>query len=175
MVWHIVRARGGEDQKAEKSLRNNRYIVYRPIMPRQYLRRNRVIPGDCSMFPGYLFVDDSFGQGWEWLRNSPGVLYFGDGPLLKVDGRLASIEDDDPELQYVRQLERSLWTVKTITAHGDSFKVGDRVQIKKGPWIEFFGNIETLDGPNRVGVLIEFLKRRVRVTTSARHLISAQA
>jgi transcription antitermination factor NusG len=76
----------------------------------------------------------------------------------------------------VRELEEELWNIKANSDVTNAcFKIGDQVQIKKGPWIEFCAEIETLDSDARIGVLIDLLGQRVRTFVSSSHIISAEA
>jgi len=181
--WHIARTQPGQDFIAKKALKIRGYTVYQPTMPRQYTdRRRRIKDSECSMFGGYLFVlppnhprRTDIGQ-WEALRTAPGMIY-GDRALLRLNGSAATIAHNDPAhvgIVQIRELEESLWHIsRNDAAEQPHFKVGDHVQIKKGPWIEFTGIIETLDNNARVGVLIELLGGRVRAFMSSAHLIQA--
>jgi hypothetical protein len=183
--WHIARTQPGQDFIAKKALKIRGYTVYGPTMPRQYTdRRHRVQDSECSMFGGYLFVlpanhprRTDIGQ-WEALRTAPGMIY-GDRALLRLNGTAATIAHNDPGhvgIVQIRELEESLWHISRNGAMELApFKVGDHIQIKKGPWIEFVGIIETLDNNGRVGVLIKLLGGRVRAFVSSSHLISASA
>lgn len=178
LLWHIAIAQPGQDKAAKDALKVRGYTVYRPIMPRTYrTRRNSEVPGSCSMFPSYLFVLP-IRSGWEALRTAPGMIY-GEKALLKINGKCATIPHNDPShvgIVQVRELEESLWTIDINgTPTKPRFKVGDHVQIKKGPWIEFCGEIETLDDEARVGVLINLLGRRVRAFVNSAHLVQATA
>jgi transcription antitermination factor NusG len=183
--WHIARTQPGQDFIAAKALKIRGYTVYGPTMPRQYVdRRKRVQDGSCSMFGGYLFVLPANRSRradigpWEALRTAPGMIY-GDRALLRLNGSAATIAHNDPAhmgIVQIRELEESLWNIDIKAKCVDQqFQVGDHVQIKKGPWIEFTGIIETLDNDARVGVLIELLGGQVRAFMSSAHLVQASA
>jgi transcription antitermination factor NusG len=174
--WHVAIAQPGLDYMAKQALRVRGYTVYRPTMPRQFTdRRRRVQDGSKSMFPGYLFVLPHR-TGWESLRTAPGMTY-GERALMKTNGELATISHNDPShvgIMQIRQLELSLWTVNMKSEHTEpKFKVGDKVLIRKGLWVEFCGEIETLDDDSRICVLVKLLGGQRRVYVSSEHLVQA--
>jgi transcription antitermination factor NusG len=176
--WHVAIAQPGLDYMAKQALRVRGYTVYRPTMPRQFTdRRRRIQDGSKSMFPGYLFVLPHR-TGWESLRTAPGMTY-GERALMKTNGELATISHNDPShvgIMQIRQLELSLWTVNMKSEHTEPrFKVGDQVKIKKGPWIEFCGQIERLDDDDRAWVLFQFLGGTRHALISFDHLSRAEA
>jgi transcription antitermination factor NusG len=177
--WHIARTQPGQDFIASKALKRRGYTVYHPTMPREYTDKHRRLQdGKCSMFGGYLFVlppNHARGGAWEAIRTAPGVIY-GDHALLRLNGSAATIPHNDPMhvgIVQIRELEESLWQITTNSESLPAHKVGDLVRIRKGPWIEFVGVIETLDNDARVGVLIELLGGRVRAFMSSAHLVQA--
>ena len=175
--WNIAVCQPNQDRIACKALKTRGYDAYRPIMPRFYSngRRECEDANGRSIFPGYLFVLPTC-HGWEHLRTAPGMAC-GDRALLKINGRLATIAHSDPihvGISQVRQLELSLWIVDTKGNYSQSrFKIGDRVDIHRGPWVEFCGIVEKLDGPERCAILINMLGRKVRAFVNPAHLSPA--
>ena len=174
--WHIARAQPGQDRTAAQALRNRRYQVYRPIMPVQTRRNHGELRNESrSIFPTYLFVLPN-PQGWESLRTAPGMFY-GDNALLRLNGSFARILHNDPNrvgIVQIRELEESLWNVEEKRKE-PQWRVGDRVHVKKGPFIEMLGSIARLDDTGRVGVLLDILGARRLIYVSAAHIISAEA
>lgn len=176
VFWHIARSQPGQDKLAADALRNRRYQVYRPIIPRRTNQgRYYVKNGSISMFPTYLFVLPS-PQGWESLRTAPGMM-FGENALLRLNGSIASISHNDPNrigIVQIREMEQSLWNIEE-NKHESGWQLGDLVHVRKGPYIELAGKIAGLDETGRKGILIELLTTNRRIYVSPQHLISAQA
>jgi transcriptional antiterminator RfaH len=178
--WNLAICQPGQDRLACKALKTRGYIVYRPIMPRVTCRWGREAEDENgrSMFPGYLFVQPNNSGGWESLRTTPGMAY-GDRALHRVNGRVATIPHDDPMhvgIAQIRKLEESLWTTDMNGNHTKSrFNPGDRVEVRKGPWVEFCGVIERLDGPTRCSILIQMLGGLRRAYVNPAHLVHASA
>lgn len=159
-LWHVVRVKTGEDKQAWEALRKRDYRVYWPNFPVNVRTRS----GGCrtvirSVFPGYQFALEGR-DGWEPLRESPHVI-----GLMRIGERFATLMDTDPDFRKIEEAEARLRNPQT--AKPLKFSVGERVKLTKGPFIELWGHVEALDENGRVDVLIELLKRKVRVTASS--------
>jgi len=176
VFWYIARTQPGQDKSACEALRNRRYQTYRPIMPWQTRRNHGQPRTECrSMFPGYVFVLPNR-QGWESLRTAPGMIY-GEHALLRLNGGLATINHNDPNrigIVQIREMEQSLWTARE-KQNERGWQLGDRVIVKKGPFIEMLGEIDDLDDNKRVGVLLRILGAERVVYIAPQHIISAEA
>lgn len=173
--WYIAITQPAQDKAACEALRNRRYQVYRPIMPWRRSYHGRMVPQARSMFPRYLFVLPS-AQGWESLRTAPGMIY-GENALLRLNGSLATISHNDPNrvgIVQIREMEESLWTIKENCVKL-RWKIGDRVRVEKGPFIDIPGEIADLDDDARIGILMEILGARRLVYVAPEHIISAEA
>lgn len=155
-LWHVALTTGNDSQAVE-GLRRRKYRVYRPVFSVETVRRGRRVKWVRSLFPGYLFVLPH-PVGWEPLRESPGMR-----DLMRHNNRFVAMYDDDPDFRRIEAVEMALRKSPEKTA---KFRVGQRVHIQKGPFVDVWGNIEALDDHGRVGVLIDLLKRKVRVFCS---------
>ena len=45
-----------------------------------------------------------------------------------------------------------------------TLKIGDRIRILSGPFADLVTTIESLPGPQRIGVLIDLMRRKVRTS-----------
>lgn len=181
--WHIALTQPSQDATAYQALRLRGYTVYRPLMP-ETGKMSHGYPSkrQKSMFPGYLFVLPANSRRrmdigpWEALRTAPGMIY-GDRALLKLNGCAATMPHNDPVhggIVQIRETEERLGTV-TKTGERLPWKTGEWVRVQKGPFIEMLGIIETLDDPQRIGLLINVFRRPTRVYVSCAHIISAEA
>lgn len=173
--WFIALTLPGQDAKACDALRNRRYQVYRPIMPKLVPDRHRRLSTKwMSMFPGYLFVIDLFSQGWEALRTAP-AMRFGEHALYrKPDGNFATMKNDHPDFLRIREIEQALSTEKLEFKPESQFKVGQMVKINDGSaftgqWKE----IQSLDDEGRVCLLLSLFGRTWPAHFEPQHLISA--
>lgn len=165
-IWYIAICRPGQDDSAWRELKRRRYDLYRPLIPTPVRTRLGWQNAWRSLFPGYLFVQPHV-QGWELLRTAPSIMY-GNRALIKQNNSLVAIPHDDPAMKLVRETVERLSTIEI--AAEPQFKVGDRVHIRKGPWMDFWATIEKLDGEARIGCLIDMLGRKVRARVPVEHI-----
>lgn len=169
MDWHIALTQPGKDRIACEALRNRRYLVYYPILPVMVRHgRGRLRSVIRPMFPGYLFVIDTDGQGWGWLYPPQGVQYRG---LLVINGRLATVDNgmvDEIKAEEQRQCTTKIKGEKIVVP----YRVGDTVRVEDGPFSGLFGEVANLDDLERVCLLMSILGRdsRHRVFMSHQHL-----
>lgn len=147
--WYLVQCKPRQDERAEHNLARQGYEVSRP----KY-RRSRLIRGQLqwtveSLFPGYLFINLSAESNWVPLRSTRGVsrvVSFGGVPLVVTD-------------ELVKQLKaREEIDVKS------SLMPGDNVRIIKGEFAEVDAIFMTMDGEERVVLLIHFLNYQQRIS-----------
>jgi hypothetical protein len=182
--WNIALTQPSQDATAYQALRLRGYTVYRPLMPENG-RMSHGYPSkrQKSMFTGYLFVLPANTRRrtdvgpWEMLRTAPGMIY-GDRALLKLNGCAATIAHNDPVhggIVQIRETEERLCNITTNCESLQAHKIGDRVRVKKGPFIEMLGIIEALDDSARIALLVEGVQRTIRVYVNSAHIISAEA
>jgi transcriptional antiterminator RfaH len=173
--WHVALTIPQSDRFACESLRQRGYLVYRPIFPKliRHFRNgpNRSRSVIRPLFPGYLFVADERGQGWWGLEQCPGLRP--EGNLLKFAGSLDNAIVPPLVMERIRATEQQLCTTKLTLAKTHGFEVGQQVRIEEGPFTGLFAQIETLDGSERVGLLLSLFGRDSRVSLPAEHLASA--
>jgi transcription antitermination factor NusG len=163
--WYIARCLSGQDQKAAQSLHKRGYIVKSPVMPitvknKRGERRREWRP----IFPGYIFALQHE-QGWEPLRTACGMLP-GRAGLMTINGKYASIADDDPDFQEMLETVRRLGKPQSS---GSKFKAGDRVQVRKGAFVSFWATVRSLNEKTRIAYLEDMLGRKVRANVEHLH------
>jgi transcriptional antiterminator RfaH len=165
--WYVALPLPGQDKRAKDCLVHRGYQPYRPIIPTLRRQGRGVVkPTSKSMFPGYVFVRDVMGQGWEWLHRISAI-----HRLWVFNGRLATLDDDD--VQQIRQTEERIWKQQLETKRLGDFTIGQVLPVQSGAFAGFLAEIETLDDAGRVGVLIEILGRQTRISMPPEHLLSA--
>jgi transcription antitermination factor NusG len=176
MDWHIALAEPGQDTRAEKSLLNNGYLVYRPIMPA--IRRSgygRCTHSSKSMYPGYLLTKDDCSQGWRPLQRASGIRMH--GPLMTRNGRFVTLSDDSEAFKLIKHVEAECW-LKTPPEE-PQIAVGDQVfvpvELNDGTIMELLGTIERLDETMRVSILVHILRQTIRLTITRERLLQHMA
>lgn len=143
------------------------YQPYRPLVPG--LRRS--VRGTTrhtvkSMFPGYVFVRDVMGRGWETLREI-GAIH----SRWIFNGRFATLTND--EIEAIRYTEKTLMHQKAALRERYGFKPGDVLPVQSGPFLGHLATIAGLDDKGRIDVLIDLLGRKTRITLPPEHLLIA--
>lgn len=165
-LFYVALCRPGQDSTAEEQLWCRGYRVYRPVLPSKIItRRNKLQQAHRSMFPGYLFIKEP-DIGWNRLHGTPGMAF---EPLMTMNNRLVYFREDNHDFRMIWRKQEELWEGFDEQPKAP-FKVGERVRITQGPWVEFLGTIETIDKAGRIGCLVEMLRRHVRVYVDPRHV-----
>jgi transcriptional antiterminator RfaH len=151
LAWYVISTKARREQFAQDQL--NRRAV-ETFLPR-ILEPSRVAvkPLVAPLFPGYLFVRIDLEQQYFNVVWTPGVRKFvGFGALP------CPVDDAVVDFLYARGGQEG------ILRPLPSFKEGDVVRIKHGPFEGLVGIIEHPGcGQGRVRVLMELLRRQTRV------------
>ena len=159
---YILHCQPGRDAMAEYVLQRYGYDVFRPVIP--HLIRNwpaNLEPRFKSLFPRYLFVKDPGAMGWKLLHFLPSLMSH--NPFMIIDNRLASIDEKSFDFRMIVRTQELQFSNSAKKPRAP-FKVGDRIQVKDGPWVEFQGTIQTIDKRGRIRFLTEMLGRHVQTT-----------
>jgi len=142
-AWYLVQCKANQDERAENNLIEQGYTCFRPTH-----RRERILKGQrrvvCeSLFPSYLFIQVSSNDNWGPLRSTRGVLRvvaFGGKPLPVRDVLIAQL--------YERNSDAPVAACLTP---------GETVRINEGPFAELKAIFLTMEGSERVVLLMNFL------------------
>lgn len=149
-AWYLVHCKPRQDERAEEHLIRQGYTCYRPR-----LRRERVVAGRRqsvveSLFPGYLFVQLQPNANWSPLRSTRGVnrlVSFGGYPLEVpvhvIDSLHQHALSDEPQ---------------------PLLQPGDPVRIVEGSLADLDAIFLSMDGDERVVLLMNLLNREQRLT-----------
>jgi len=149
--WFAVHCAPQYDRQVERLLQQHDIQAYSPRIPKTR-RRN----GDKPLFPGYLFARLDLSSGiWGQARFFPGVR-----SIVQSGGEPCPV--DDGVVEAIRR-RISAW-VDAQT----NLRPGMRVRVINGTFQHFEGLFcETLSGEQRVAVLIDMMRRQVRVELEA--------
>lgn len=149
-AWYLIQCKSRQDERAEENLLRQGYACYRPKYRRQRLIRGRRQTLEESLFRGYLFIQLSMEENWAPLRSTRGLLRvvgFGGKPLA-IDERV------------IHQLQQHACSVGV----GQSFlSPGEKVRIAGGPLAEIEAIFLSMDGDERVVLLLNFLQREQKI------------
>lgn len=148
-AWYLVHCKPRQDERAEEHLARQGYCCYRPRLPRERLLRGRRQIVVESLFPGYLFIQLQPDANWAPLRSTRGVnrlVSFGGYPLQVSDQLIDSLQ------QRAQNEPQPL------------LQPGDPVRIVEGTFAELDAIFLSMDGEERVVLLMKLLNREQKLT-----------
>ncbi|MGY4534479.1 transcriptional antiterminator RfaH [Pseudomonas sp. TE3786] len=158
-AWYLLQCKAHQDSRAEDNLLRQNYVTFRPQLVTQRLLRGKRQSVLESLFPGYLFIQLSHEDNWSALRSTRGVsriVNFNHGPATVTD-------------QVIEHL-RARCSGETSS---QLFKPGDKLQIIQGPLNTLEGIFLSMDGTERVMILLQLLSREQPVRVPLSHIKSA--
>jgi transcriptional antiterminator RfaH len=151
VAWYVISTKARREQFAQEQLNRRAVETFLPriLEPGRIAMKPIVAP----LFPGYLFVRIDLEQQYFHVVWTPGVRKFvGFGALP------CPVDDAVVQFLYARGGQEG------ILRPQPTFKEGDVVRIKHGPFEGLVGIIERPGcGQGRVRVLMELLRRQTRV------------
>lgn len=161
--WYVVHTRPHAENRAIMHLQRQGYRAFCPRYRKTIRHARRARSVLAPLFPGYLFLFLDGGRDpWRAVNGTRGVARLvtqGDRPQPMPPG---IVED---MLARTRVDGAFDWT--------PTLKVGQAVRIAGGPFAEFVGTLEHLDGAGRVRVLLDLLGRSVSVALRSEALMAA--
>jgi len=148
-AWYLIQCKPRQDERAEENLLRQGYTCYRPQHTRERLLRGQRQLVEESLFPGYLFIRLSTLDNWAPLRSTRGVsrvVSFGNQPLAV-------------STELVERLQQRCSAVPA-----EQFLAsGDKVRINHGAFAELEAIFLSMDGNERVILLMNILHREQKI------------
>lgn len=157
--WYLLQCKPRQDSRAELNLQHQQYTVFRPQVSRKRLFGETSSNSLEALFPGYLFIALSQEDNWGPLRSTRGV-----SRIVSFDNTPLKVPDHVIEHLYER--------CRTYQS-GPVLAPGDTVQIVQGPLNTLEGIFLSMDGNERVVVLLQLLSREQHVRIPLEHIKSA--
>lgn len=160
--WYAVQCLAHREVAASSHLQNQQYRVFFPRRRkvRRHARKTETVL--VPFFPGYLFVSlDLSRHRWRSVNGTYGVASLvmrGDRPAPVPMGVVESLQQSCDEASVVQ------WQ--------PDLKPGQAVRILAGPFGDFVGELERLDGAGRVRVLLEIMGGRVPAVLPKEFVVS---
>ncbi len=153
--WFVAQLRPQGLERARSHLERQGIKVFNPEMlavskKSGILRRSRK-----PLFPGYIFVNfDPTIPGWSAINSTRGV-----ARLILSDPR----RPRPLPSALIAGLKARCDTTDMLAPSID-LDVGDRIRVLAGPLADLVTTIDTLSGPERIGVLIDIMGRKVKTS-----------
>ena len=144
--WVVARCRGGDEQRADRALRDRHGALecWWPTETRRRSYRGRVRSWTAPVVAGYLFVCLVDWPDFERLRDEIPLVDF-----VRTNGSLPVVVDQKSMLQ-MQQLPARLAEIARIEEERRRIRPGDSVEITHGPFEGSVLRVETVAGRNVV-------------------------
>jgi transcription termination/antitermination protein NusG len=156
--WYAVYTRSRHEKQVEAMLRRQSLETYLPLRRAWSRRQDRRVTVELPALPGYLFVRCAlYGEVRAQIKKASGVIR-----VVENAGRPCAI----PESQ-IESLRVVLAQSYDAEAH-PFFKIGDRVQVARGPFEGAEGHlIRVAPGRHKLVIAVEWVNQAVAVEISA--------
>jgi transcriptional antiterminator RfaH len=162
--WCVVHAQPWAESRAVINLERQGYEVFCPRLCRLVRHARKQTKKLLPLFPCYLFLRlDLARDQWRSVGGTRGVVRLitqGDVPQAVPDG-------------IVEELQARADREGIIEDWRPPLAVGQNVHINEGPFVNFVGRLEKLDGDGRARILLELLGRSVSADLCRSALTSA--
>ena len=165
--WFAVQSQPRREEGAQMLLNNQGYRTFLPRIKATRSHARKIENILAPFFPRYLFIILNM-QRDQW-RSVNGT--FGVSRLVMQGERPLPVPNGILEPMIACADERGLMHFDA----GHKLHVGQRVEIMTGPLARQIGEIERLDGCDRVELLLEFMGQATRVKVSSEDLIPTAA
>jgi transcriptional antiterminator NusG len=160
--WYVIHCYAGYENKVRQSIEqrietmNMVDLIFDVVVPTEEeieIKDGKRKTVEKRVFPGYILVQMVLTEeSWYVVRNTPGVTGFvgmGNDPTPLREEEVAKI---------LNRMEEGAPKVKF------DFRIGERVRIRSGPFADFPGTVNEIDGDRaKVRVLVSFFGRETPV------------
>ena len=164
MAWYVVNTLPNQERRAELNLRRQGYEVWMPSILRSRRHARRFETVQAPLFPSYIFVAiDADKGGWRSVNGT-----FGVRRLVSFGGHPAAVPEE-----FMLALRDYAQPDNSLSPEDRGLKPGDAVRLISGPFAERVGTLATLNGRQRVEVLLSVLGRRVTASVPVSSVVPA--
>ncbi len=166
--WYALHAHSGQESAVRdmllahaEQLENPQLLanVFVPIEQVEVVRGGQKRMSKHKCFPGYVLVQlpehpENYADLWHMIKETPSVTGF-------IGSRKAPVPLEDSEVQAIIEVVRG---ERERPKPQLDFEVGERVRINEGPFANFLGTIEEINGERSVvKVMVEIFERQTTV------------
>jgi transcription elongation factor/antiterminator RfaH len=161
--WYLVHTQPHGERKAEFHLGVQGFKAYFPQIQKTVRHARRLMTVRAPLFPRYVFIILDVGRDrWLSVRSTVGV-----SSLFTCEDRPVPVPQGVVEALVARTDEAGL------ALFDAGLTKGQTVRILSGPFADFVGTLERLDGAGRVRVLLTMMGTAVPVTLRRSALLPA--
>ena len=157
MHWYLVHTKPRQEACALQNLEQQGYDCYLPLLVSEKLIKGAVSKLTEPLFPRYLFIRLDTGdsaKSWSPIRSTRGV-----SKLVSFGNQPAKVSDELVDLIRARETSGEI-------AEKRLFNPGESIQLVDRPFAGIEGIFQSIDGTQRVMILIELMSKPVRMAVS---------
>jgi transcription antitermination factor NusG len=170
---YVLLAEPNGEERARKFLKRHRF---KPYVPMEKKVKTRVVHGVFGerrikvetmrpIFSGYLFLP----LNWDWdfgpVNACPGLRQEGSKFMRMIgeDGLPKPVTLTDADMKKIRHIEETI---------SPTHKVGDRVTVVDGPFMDLVAEISKLDDRGRIELVMDFLGKKTKFLANPSQITS---
>ncbi len=157
MHWYLVHTKPRQEACALQNLNHQGYDCYLPLLSSEKILRSQIIKASEPLFPRYLFIRLDTGhtaKSWTPIRSTRGV-----SKLVSFGNQPARVTDELVELIRARESSGEIDEKRL-------FKPGEPIRVLDGPFAGVEGIFQSLDGTQRVMILIDLMSKPLKMGVS---------
>lgn len=151
--WVVVNTHPHREHIALENLQRQEFDAYCPVIRKRRSHARRVETVLRPLFPSYLFVRDPRLGRWRPILSTYGVR-----SLVRAGEELSFIDHAFIASLKAREIEGA------IVRPPSPYRVGQRIAIAAGPFDGLVATIIELDDKDRLVVLLDLMRRGIKVT-----------
>lgn len=155
-LWYLLQCKPRQDARALEHLERQGFECYAPMCHVQTIVAGKLRVKEQPLFPGYVFIRMGMEDSWLALRSTRGV-----NRVVAFCGQPCQVQD-----AIVEHLKHRCATAQMHRA----LNSGDRVQIQIGEFADMEAIFLSMDGDERVMLLLNVLNRQQRVQVRLAHV-----
>ena len=151
--WLIAQIKPNSYDVAIRNLERQGFKTFLPKMEITQRKENKFLVRNVYVFPGYMFV--CFNPDiitWTKINSTYGV-----SKILTSSNKPAEISSD-----LILEL-KNRYEFNSNTLQNEKLQQGDVIKFHKGPFVDLFAKVESVDEKNRIWVLLETMGKYKRL------------
>ncbi len=158
IAWYLLQCKPRQDFRAQEHLNRQGFECFNPSFMVETIKAGVIKQKLQPLFPGYIFVRVKAEDSWTSLHSTRGVTR-----VVAFCGKPCRVDD-----QIVAHLKARCDSSDDTKA----LNPGDHIQVKIGPFAELDAIFVSMDGDQRVMLLLTVLNREQLVKVPLSHVVT---
>jgi transcriptional antiterminator RfaH len=154
--WYVLQCKPRQDARALEHLERQGFECYAPVCNVQTISSGKLRAREQPLFPGYVFIRMGIEDSWLALRSTRGV-----NRVVAFCGQPCQVQNAIVDHLKHRCASAEMQCV---------LSQGDRVRIQIGEFADMEAIFESMDGDERVMLLLSVLNRQQRIQVRLAHV-----